>query len=83
MKQNNRKWSEGLKRQTREIIDNQGMDFFCPDFKLHMKNLDSQYGHIAIADLLQGVIKVVDKETSVERLFDSSDELIDSGWVID
>ena len=83
MKQNNRKWSEELKRQTREIIDNQGMDFFCPDLKLHMKNLDSRYGYIAIENLLQGVIKVVDNETGVERLFDSSDELIDSGWVID
>ena len=83
MKQNNRKWSEGLKQQTREIIDNQGMDFFCPDFKLHMKNLDSRYGYIAIENLWQGVIKVVDNKTGVERLFDSSDELIDSGWVID
>lgn len=83
MKQNNRKWSEGLKQQTREIIDNQGMDFFCPDFKLHMKNLDSRYGYITIENLLQGVIKVVDNKTGVERLFDSGDELIDSGWVID
>lgn len=29
MKQKNRKWSEGLKQKTREIIDNQGMDFFA------------------------------------------------------
>lgn len=48
-----------------------------------MKNLDSRYGYILITNLLNGVIKVVDEKTGVERLFDSSDELIDSGWVID
>jgi len=76
-------WSDGLVKQTCEMIDNHGMDSILPDLKLHMKNISSRYGYIEMENLLKGVIKVVDKETGCEVLFNNTDELISAGWVID
>lgn len=76
-------WSDSIKKQTREMIDSHGMNSILPDLKLHMKNINSCYGYIEIANLLNGVIKVVDKKTGCEFLFKNTDELISAGWVID
>ncbi len=76
-------WSDSLKKKTCEMIDSHGMDSILPDLKLHMKNMNSCYGYIEIANLRNGVIKVVDTKTGCEFLFKNTDELISAGWVID
>lgn len=76
-------WSDGLKQQTRELIESQGLDFPLIDNKIHMKHIESRYGYIELAKFISGNIIVVDKNTGTEMHFDNAEELIDAGWAID
>lgn len=76
-------WSEGLKRQTRELIESQGLDFPLIDTKIHMKHIESRYGYIELAKLISGNIIVVDKNSGTETHFNNAEELINAGWAID
>lgn len=76
-------WSDSVREQTRAITDHCGGDFCCPDGKLHLKNIAGGYAYIDLLDLCNGVLKVVDKDAGEETLFDTTDELLEAGWVID
>lgn len=76
-------WSESARERTRAITDCHGEDFWCPDEKLHLKNVAGPYGYINLTDLYKGVLKVVDKNTGQVSLFNNTEELLDAGWVID
>jgi len=76
-------WPESARERTRAITDHHGEDFWCPDGKLHMKNVAGPYGYIDLTDLYNGVLKVVDKDTKQTSLFNNTEELLGAGWVID
>ena len=76
-----RSWSDAAKATTRRLVD--GGEFIPRDDKLHLKHIDSKFGYIAFPDLLNGVLRVVDKRSGEERVFDNVDALIREGWVID
>ncbi len=76
-------WSESARESTRAITDSHGEDFWCPDRKLHLKNVAGTYGYINLTDLHTGVLKIVDKNTGQITLLKDTEELLDAGWVID
>jgi hypothetical protein len=76
-------WSDTLKNQTRRILANNGLDAILADDHLHMKHIDSRFGSIALADLFQDRLKVVDKKTGQTYLFADIEALIADGWAID
>ncbi len=75
-------WSDELKAQTRDLIDGGG-PIGTPDGSLALKHIASGFGIITEDDLVNGVLRVVDRETKAETTFASVDELIAAGWAID
>ena len=82
-KQMQKTWSESARENTRSIIDSHGEDFWCPDGKLHLKNVAGTYGYINLTDLHTGVLKIVDKSTGQITLPKDTEDLLGAGWVID
>lgn len=81
--QTKRAWTDSARERTRAITDRRGGDFWCPDGKLHLKNIARCFGYIDLDDLYDGILKVVDKDTGEVTLFNNTDELLEAGWVID
>ncbi|MCB1147856.1 MAG: hypothetical protein KDK38_13735, partial [Leptospiraceae bacterium] len=76
-------WSASLKEMTREIL------YEMPIANFHMgycmlKSLDDQYGLITIGDVSADryIIRNTENKSEISR-FDSIDELLKAGWVID
>ena len=75
-------WSDNLKAKTRGAIE--GRDLFAMrDGQLRLKHAGSGFGAVAADALQLGVLRIVDIRTKREVTFDSADELIAAGWVID
>jgi len=74
-------WSKLLREETRRAIIERRIG--SPDGKLHFKNSDGRKAFMLIQDLINDVAKLTDSEEGVPLNFQSPDELIDSGWVID
>jgi hypothetical protein len=73
-------WSDSLLEQTRNALKDgiTGADGF-----LHMKNAKGKFGIIKLENLLAGKMVIQDKREAAEYIYNSSDDLIDDGWVID
>ena len=76
-------WSDTLKNQTRHSLANNGLDAILADDCLHLKHIDSRFGSMALADLFQGNLKVVDKSTGQPYVFADVEALIEDGWALD
>jgi hypothetical protein len=85
----NHEWSEALKTQTRETIADGRLGWFpTRDGQLYMKHAKGRFGTIAIDDLRDDILRLVelrrgeaDKGEAI--VFATVDDLIDAGWVID
>lgn len=75
-------WSDALKAQTRELIDSRGPTG-TRDGSLPLKHITSGFGIITETDLLNGMLRVIDRRTSAETTFANIDDLIAAGWAID
>jgi hypothetical protein len=53
------------------------------DDYLYFKNLDGSFGKMNIFDLMKSKLLIKDSKTGAEFLFETDDELIAGGWVID
>ncbi len=73
-------YSSELREQTREVLYN--MPVTHDDF-IHLKNEDGRFGKISIYDLLQEKRIIQNKESDAVYCFDSTDQLLKAGWVID
>lgn len=73
-------WSDELQTQTRSLILNPPLSIGP---YLSMKNIDGQFGEIALTDLLTEQWKVSDKETNEITHYVSCDEIINAGWAVD
>ena len=77
-------WSKKLKEKTREIFDELPVSAFMRDNRCHMKNENSNYGYITMQNALQDKYIVESLDTDGEYvIYDTVDELIDAGWVVD
>ncbi|MBM1172845.1 hypothetical protein [Microvirga arabica] len=75
-------WSDSLKAATREAIKN--LDVLAtPDGSLPLKHVDGAFGTISLDDLVSDRLRVVDRQTGAESMFESADALIAAGWAID
>ena len=73
-------FSDQLIEETRKAIYD--MPITRDDY-LHFKNWNGSFGKISIFDLMKNQLLVKDKETGAEYLYESDDDLIAAGWVID
>ncbi len=65
-------WSDELKELTREMLLKMPMAM--------MKNIDSLYGVLILVD---NKYVITDRTSDDKYIFDSIDELIESGWAVD
>ena len=83
-----KRWSEELREQTREALDELAM--FPRDEFVYMKNVDGRLGVIRIEDWLARQFKVLVRDHPGDMIFTTGgttfanvDELIRAGWAID
>lgn len=75
-------WSDQLKAQTRNVIENWDVTD-VRDGRLHFKHVASRFGVMTESDLLRRVLRIVDRHTGAETTFASVDDLIAAGWALD
>jgi len=73
-------YSDKLREDTRNAIYDMPI---TRDDHLHFKNEDHRFGKISIFDLMANKLLVKDKETGAEYHYESDDDFIAAGWVID
>ena len=77
-------WSDTLKNQTRQALESHGLDMPAPAMEqVSFKNADGGYGLMPLAELLKGLFVITRRETDTVESFETSDAVIDAGWVID
>ncbi len=73
-------WSEGLIQLTKQAIHD---GFVAPDGLLHMKCADGGFGSISLDNLVSNRLLVTMKSGHGEILYESVDDLLQAGWVVD
>lgn len=74
-------WSEDLRQLTRDIVSE--YRFVPRSDEVRFKNHDGRFGLIALSDVLADRLLLVDSEDATEKRYDSVDDLLDDGWVVD
>lgn len=82
-------WSEDIKIRTYSILESVNMEAFCISWGgqtkgCQMKSLTDQYGYVTRDDALKKEWRIFHMDTDkLLGLFESIDDLIKSGWVVD
>ena len=77
------KWSDELEALTRKMVAD-GVKGAAPTgSEIHLKHIESRYGHISLSDLTQNRLRLVDKDTGEVQIYRNVDHLLADGWVID
>lgn len=74
-------WSDSLKRQTLEALEQGRVS--PATLKLHLKNINGGFGHITVQDLLDWRLNVHSETSGECWLAENAEELLDAGWAID
>jgi hypothetical protein len=75
-------WTESLKNQTREALEECRIN--PATNKLHLKNINGNFGHITLQDLLARRLHVYSYENSDEYWTgECVEDLLAAGWAID
>lgn len=76
-----RSWSDSLKSQTREALEE---CWISPVTKnLHLKNINGNFGHITLQNLLARRLHVYCENSGEYWTGESVDDLLAAGWAID
>ena len=75
-----KKWSESLRQQTRLAIEEMWLNPCSRS--LHMKSINGLYGVISVKNLLKNKFQI-DAADGKEEVYDTVDELLEGGWVVD
>jgi len=76
----NDSWSDTLIEQTRSALQTPPLTL---DGDLCLKNSKGNFGQIGLSDLITRTIRVTDRRSGETHLYESVDELIAAGWVVD
>lgn len=77
-------WSDVLQDHTRYVLDHLPISSFLRDGHCILKSLDRKFGKISIEDAIAYNYKIKNIDTDeILESFDTLDELIDAGWVVD
>ncbi len=76
-----RSWSKSLKQQTREAVE--ACRINPATGKLHLKNINSKYGHITALDLMAGRLIVHYEESGECFTAENIEVLLAADWAID
>lgn len=77
-------WSDTLKDQTRQALESHGLDMPVPPMEhVGFKNADGGYGTMPMSELLKGRFVITRRGTDTAASFDTSDAVLEAGWVLD
>lgn len=77
-------WSSILIEQTKYVLNHLPISSFLRDGHCILKSLDRKFGKISIEDAIAYNYKIKNIDTDeILESFDTLDELIDAGWVVD
>ena len=76
-----KEWSQNLRNQTVVCIDE--LSCVTPDGKVYFKNIDGRKSFALILDLIKNNIILHSCLDDNRYTFETVDNLIESGWVID
>ena len=74
-------WSDSLRTLTRTVLEN--YEFVPREDGLHFKQIRGGFGTILINDLMSGTLRIVERGSGREFLFQNAEDLIRAGWAID
>ncbi len=74
-------WSDNLRQLTREIVSE--YRFVPRGDEVRFKNSDGRFGFIGVSDMLADRLLLVDSKDAQENHYDSVDDLLNDGWVVD
>ncbi len=79
------KWSETSENITREVLCDWPVVSFMRDNKCILKNMDGSFGAISLNDAMEYryIIHYLLKREGETITYDSIDDLIEAGWVVD
>jgi len=78
---NAKRWSENSNEFTRNVLANGG-SCLLGDL-LHCKHVEGSFGLVNTSDVLRSTIRLLDKATMRETVFESVEEFISAGWTLD
>ena len=73
-------WSESLKQQTRQAIEQM---LVTPNGRLHFKHPTLGYAHATLDDLSHDRLLLRSKTGSDKQRFDDVEALLQAGWAVD
>ncbi len=77
----NSQWSQALQQQTLECISE---GIFNPlDGNLHFKHIDGRYASMTAHCLLNGTLRLTDKDSGETISFETAESLVEAGWAVD
>ncbi len=74
-------WSDELKETTRKILVHH--ELVPMDDYVYVKHTEGSFGKIKLDDWLKNVYQITDNKTEEVVVFDTIEDLINSGWVVD
>ncbi len=79
------KYSEELKEKTREILYDCPVESFMRDLKCHLKNINGKFGTMRLRDAMESryVIHLLNDTEGKSESYESIDDLLEGGWVVD
>lgn len=75
-------YSNALQQQTRELLEGKG-DFVPMTDEISFKNDNGSFATMTLGDYLQEKLILTDRKTAQSHSFQSIDELLETGWVVD
>ena len=77
-------WSDTLIAQTRDALESHGLDMPVPAMEfISFKNADGGYGLMPIDELLVGRFVITRRGTDTVESFETTEAVIEAGWVLD
>ena len=76
-------FSKSLQQKTKETLENISESALKDLSAIQMKNYEDYFGFILKKDLEKGIIRIIDHDDYSRYNFNSIDELIEAGWVLD
>ncbi len=75
-------WSAELQEATRAVLESQTVSAVVSN-EIAFKNADGRFATMSEADLSNALLRITDRRTDAESVFDDVGALIEAGWVLD
>ena len=77
-----KEWSESARKDTIEKLESGDLGF-APEGKVCFKHISGRYGVITVADVVANHYTVTDRKSGGAHQYESAEDLVRGGWVLD